>query len=460
MFPIPRYSEEPTTLFLERLKGAGFFGWYTFDLSNDRSSLWKAMALGLLQHTQMNYPRVQGYLEAKWKPKIAELSRVDRPGDRKYEDPQYWGALGETCEHLVLNFFRDSGKTAHLEEIQRTGYLSPSNKAAYNLLTFHFNLCLCWYESLAENQVMTHVFHSQSKGDVSLFICIAQEGNRLYYLYHNSGRGPVKLDFPFAMKVGDGTPLIIEKSDAPQEEEDVRSVVIRKLVEVADSQAEFLLAICLSVPPEAKEKYMKMLGKVQAAKAYISLRHLEVNLSTPSLQSVQNLPDFEPIRAKDPHSVLTCEQYPEDQDWLNYHGHYFHRTCLSNYLLEISLEYPNMPKCPLNDCPLQLPDTVLDLNLGIREAYERSRLRVNADMQALQQYRLLQGSASVPASSYNLTCTACCRTNRRYYFLQHGCEICLYCAYQTGGQDCPGCNARLTFEEMTLISKEGQRSWC
>ena len=119
-----------------------------------------------------------------------------------------------------------------------------------------------------------------------------------------------------------------------------------------------------------------------------------------------------------------------------------------------------MPKCPLNDCPLQLPDTVLDLNLGIREAYERSRLRVNADMQALQQYRLLQGSASVPASSYNLTCTACCRTNRRYYFLQHGCEICLYCAYQTGGQDCPGCNARLTFEEMTLISKEGQRSWC
>lgn len=460
MFPIPRYSEEPTTLFLERLQVAGFFGWFTFDLSHDRSALWKALALGLLQHTQLNYPVVQRYLESKWKPKIAELCGIDRPGDAKYEDGRYWQNLGKTCEDLALDFFRNSGKAAHIEEIQRNGFLSPSNKVAYDLLTCYFNLCLCWYESLAANQVITHVFHSQSKGDVSLFICIAQEGDRLYYLYHQNGRGDVKLDFPFAMKVKEcGKPLIIDQNNMPQpESEDVYSVLTRKLAEAADSEAEFLLAICASVPPEAKDKYLKMVGKIQAAKAYASLRQLEVNLATSSLQKVLDLPDCEPIRAKEPHTILTCEQYPEDQDWLNYHGHYFHRTCLSNYLLEISLQYPNMPKCPLTDCPQQLPDTVLDLNQGIREAYERSRLRAQTEMQAIQQYQL-QGSASVPASSYNLTCAACYRTVRRYYFLLHGCEICVYCAYQAGGEVCPACSVKLTLEEMTLIYREGQRSW-
>lgn len=464
MLSTPLYSVEPTTSFLADLQQAGFFGWFTFDLSHDHSALWKAMALGLLQHTQIRYPQVHNFLESKWKPKISELCSVDHSfgtTNAKYSDENYWGEIGRTCEELVIRFFRENGKTAHIEEIQRKGYLNPSNKVAYDLMATYFNVCICWYESLADRQVMTHVFHSVAKGDVGLFICMAQEGNRLFFLYHQAGRAEVKLEFPFAMKVKEcGKPLILGCSEERKgDDEDVRKVLMQKLIEVADSEAEFLLSICPSVPEESREQYLKMIGKIQAAKTYISLKKLEVDLATPSLQRVLNLPDYvPPAKPNDPHTILNCEQYPEDQDWVKYHGHIFHKICLSNYLLEINLQYPNMPKCPLTDCPQQLPDTVLDINPGIREAYERSQRRVQSDLQALNQYQQLL-SASVPVASYNLTCVQCCRTERRYNFLQHGCQICISCAYRAGGVTCPRCAVGLTLDESTIVCQVGQQSW-
>ena len=461
---LPVFSPaQPTTPFQARLLQEGFTNWFTFDLGRDNLALWKALAFGLIQHSQVRYPEVHRFLELKWRPKIREIIQIDAQfGPEKIELPEYWEQIGGKFREMVLNFFREINKTVHIEEIHQHSYLNPANKVAYDLLSSHFNMCICWYESNASETILSHIFHSQAKGDVSLFICIAIQGNRLYYLYHQSVESEVKMDFPFAMKVREkGSPLVINsvrsEGTGDTQEED-RHTLVRKLVEVVEAQTQFLVSICDTVRPEVMGKYMEMVGKIRSVRSFSEYKGLETRLDTPAINHLLTLTEPRPveIESKPPHGITTCEWYrEEDRDFVSYHEHSFHRKCLSDYLLEIELVYPNMPKCPVEECQVLLPDTVLDLNRGIRESYERSHLFRRTEMMALQ-HRL---SASMPVYTSSRTCIICHRTIPLNYLVKHGCSVCVYCAYQNGSELCPGCSGLFTSQEKEEIMQCSQRSW-
>lgn len=460
---LPGYFEEPTTPFLQVLSEQGYFGWYVFPFGQDNTSLWKAIATGILLHSTYKYPDVSDYLERVWRPKIQSILEADqnyttREGNQKYSSPDYWQAIGLACMSLAINFFKANMKPQQADEVQKGKCPDKSNKVAYEALATHLNLCLLWYECTAERRVITHSFHSKTKNDVSLFINIAQDGDKLYFLYHRGLRESVTIGFPYLMKVNaQGEPLTIGCELRQMEPVgDPRDALIENLLRVVDASAALTLTLTQEIPLAAADYFRVLQERVSVAKNIYGA----VGSALPPLMSeaVKGLLALQvsnqqtaPIR--DSHTVQNCEQYPELGGFEEYHGHRFHRDCLCVYLTTLQLRYPNLPSCPVPGCQQHLPDTVLNFIPSVRAHYEANKA-VARTTQKTQDKIDYFSHFTLPAQNVPLTCVSCQRSLSKQYFMSHGCQVCVICAYHSystlGG--CPLCKNAFNASEMEVLS--------
>ena len=459
---VPVYSQEASTPFLQVLSENRYFGWYVFPFEHENSSLWRAIALGLLQHSVYKYPDVHDYLERVWKPKIQSILEVDQryttqESNQKYSNPNYWREIGVACMTLAINFFKANQKGQQADEVQKGKCPDKSNKIAYEAFANHLNLCLCWYECTAERRVITHLFHSKTKNDVSLFINIAQDGDKLYYLYHQGLNESVSIAFPYLMKVNlQGEPLTIGCELRQSEpDRDPSEALIVNLLKVVEASAMLTLAITNQIPPTASEHFRQLQERVSASKGiYTAVKFAMPPLMSDSLKALLALkvPDQQPAYTRAPHTVQNCEQYPELGAFEEYHGHRFHRDCLSAYLNTLQLRYPNLPPCPVPDCQQHLPDTVLDFNPAVRSHFEANKAAVT--QKTAQEKMAYFGHFSLPAQNTTLQCQTCNKTLSTQYFMKHGCSVCIMCAYNCYSSYgvCPLCRNQFNVDELATLS--------
>lgn len=418
--------------------------------------------MGLLQHSSFKYPDVHDYLDRVWKPKIQSILEVDqryttRETNQKYSNPDYWREIGLACMTLAINFFKANQKGHLVEEVQKGRCPEKSNKIAYEAFANHLNLCLCWYECTTDRRVMTHLFHSKTKNDVSLFINIAQDGDKLYYLYHQGLNESVSIAFPYLMKVNSqGEPLSIGCELGQSEpDRDPSEALIVNLLKVVEATAMLTLAITDQIPPTASDHFRQLQERVNATKGiYSAVKFAMPPLMSDSLQALLALKvsDQPSTYAKAPHTVQNCEQYPELGAFEEYHGHRFHRECLSAYLNTLQLRYPNLPPCPVPDCQHQLPDEVLDFNPAVRSHFEANKVAVTH--KTTQDRMAFFGHFSLPAQNTTLPCQACGKTLSMQYFLKHGCAVCIMCAYHSYSNigACPLCRCPFNVDELAALT--------
>lgn len=459
---LPRYSEDPNTPFLQVLRENGYIGWYVFSSGPEETALWKAIATGLLLHSAYKYPDVHDYLERVWKPKIQSILEADRTyntqeANQKYSNPEYWRTIGVACMTLAINFFKANGKPQQAEEVQKGKCPDKSNKVAYEAFATHLNLCLLWYECTAERRVITHPFHSKTKNDVSLFINIAQDGDQLYFLYHRGLNESVAIGFPYLMKVhSQGEPLSIGCELRQSESAgDPRDALIENLLKVLEASALLTLAITQEIPAAAGDYFRQFHERVGVAKNIYGA----VGSGFPPLmsESVKGLLALKVASqqagpAKEPHTVQNCEQYPELGHFEEYHGHHFHRDCISQYLTTLHLRYPNLPNCPVPGCQQQLPDTVLDYSPSVRSHYEANKAAVRTHK--TQEKMDYFSNFTLPPQNIPISCTTCTRSLAKQYFMSHGCQVCVICAYTAYSQSgqCPLCKCAFSAIELEVLS--------
>ena len=454
---VPSYNEHASTPFLRVLNEQGYTGWWSFPFSQDNTSLWKAIAIGLLFHSAIKYPEVSEYLERAWRPKIQPIITFDLnyPTNEKYANPEYWNRLGTTCMTLAIAFFKANGKPQQADEIQKGKCPDKGNKVAYEAFATHFNLCLCWYEFTAEYKVLTHLFHSKTKNDVSLFINIAQEGDRLYYLYHSGLNQSVSFSFPFLMKVNSqGEPLRIGcelRRNEPAS--DPKEALIVNLIKALEASAGLTLAVTREIPPNAGNALNYFKERIHAAKGIFDAMGEQLPpLMSEAVREVMGMEvgSAQGGKEREPHTVMTCELYPEAGQCLDYHGHHFHRDCLAGYLDSLQLRYPAVPTCPI--CQENLPDTVFDLSPALRSHYEANKAAARTNRTQGQMHLL--SHLTLPAQNSTLTCVNCRRAYSKDYFMSHGCLLCVHCAYQgysyNGG--CMVCQCAFNPDEMAAIT--------
>ena len=458
----PKYSADPITDFLRRLKEEGFIGWFSFEFGANKSAFWKALAHGIQLHSEISYPSGEGhFLSKKWLPRVQPILTVSQQychDPQKVVNPLYWSALGSACQTLATDILRSSGKDHLTTDIERGGLPDKALTSVYEILVSALNLCICWYECRADQTIVTDVFHPKTKGELGLFITLAQEGDRLYFLYHKETQGEIRVEFPFAMKVGGtGKPLVLGSGNKQREERDPKDVLIGHLMKIIQASASLTLASADHLPPSASEPLSHLHERIRSTTAYISSAKLETALPDPVTQLLSlRAPERQIVPVSAIHTIINCEEYPEVADYVEFHSHKFHRNCMARYLEGLQPSFPQMPRCPVEGCGVTLPDSALDLNATVRDIYVRMRQASTEKAIVAREYALSQSFSSQSSQSQSsqsqssqsqssqsqyysspslpiMTLTQClvcsCRYNNQY-FMSHGCSLCVKCAYR------------------------------
>lgn len=123
-----------------------------------------------------------------------------------------------------------------------------------------------------------------------------------------------------------------------------------------------MFTLAIVNPPAAIHCFRQLQERINASKhIYTSLKFDMPPLMTDSLQDLLTLEvsNQQGVRTRPIHTLQNCAQYPELGAVEDYHGNSYHRDCLSVYLTDQRLRYPNLPLCPMPDCQQKLPATVL-----------------------------------------------------------------------------------------------------
>lgn len=460
---LPKYSRELSTDFLKLLASKDYTSWHVFNVKDTSFAFWKAVGLGILLHSYRPYCQRLEYFRTDWSDKVKDFLAADaehyrnqpaNQSQQRFTKAAFWNDIGVACAHMAIAFFTQAGKLEPANLIKSGKLMEYSNASAFSNFAAHFDLFICLYERCSDSHVITHNYVSHSPRAPTLCINLAQEGDWLYYLYHEKVKDPEIEDFPFMLSPGKRHPIVLDtllRDTVPQPRVDIQDRIMRNLLDVVETQANLILTLAPSLPYNCAELHSKLSGQVSALRLLLTAAHSTVSLETSSLQQVLQLSVAQQMR--EPHTITTCELYSdEDPDIVQYHSHRFHRICLKSYIERLGLVPPELPMCPMPNCGQRFADNVLDLSPTVSRSYQTYR----------EYYSLQSGTRSAGLSS-NLTmpvsstdcwmCLICSRRLEQAWFLVHGCRVCYMCAADRA-QDwkCPLCHSPLREDEINGVN--------
>ena len=476
---IPQYSCDPTTSFLTELTSQNYSYWFSFDFTVEKT-FFQALGHGILCHSQVHYKEIGGYIDRTWTPKVQSLLTAAEqfPPDQRYANPAYWQEIGNKTAQIAIQSFTEAGKIEQANMIKQGKCPGKENSVAYKSLMKHLNLCLTWYEWTSTG-IITHVFYnSDTKNDISLFINLAQEGNRLYLLFHRDFqlRSTILTQcFPYYMLVGgEVAPLLIghnQKKAVAGDNREGMEKLVEELMGLVQIQAKVIRMECRSVQRSTVELIDSMRTKVGGITTLCKVNRLERGVVTEDLTAVLGLKGPEEAVSRE-HTLRNCGDFAaEDGNFVDPapHGHRFHVTCLSYYLRSLNLVFPAKPLCPLCDNSA-LPDTVLKICPEIESQYTQAKQMhmqvTRPDKFSATDTQVGASHGYVPANPslqhYTQGCVCCNRLLSWEYFLSHGCAVCLNCgvnALETGNGYCPSCGYPLPAGEVEAIKTFQAQAW-
>ena len=460
---LPKYSRELSTDFLKLLASKGYTSWHVFSLRDSQAAFWKAVGLGILLHSYRSYCKNMNYFRMNWNEKVRDFLAVDakhfrtqpaNQSQQRFTHIAFWNDIGIECVRMAIDFYTHAGKMEPASLIRSGRLMEYSNAAAFSNFAGHFDLFICLYERCSDSHVITHNYVSPSPSTPTLCINLAQEGDRLYYLYHESVKNPETEDFPFMIQPGKRHPIAIDTvlgDTVPQPSVDIQDRITKSLFDIVETQANLILTLTPALPSNCAELQSALGAQVSALRLLLSTARSSVSLETSSLQHVLRLPVTQERR--EPHTITTCELYSdEDADIVQYHSHKFHRTCLKTYIERLQLVPPELPMCPMQNCGQQFADSVLDLSPTVAHKYQA--YRDHFTLQTETKAAGLPSSMTLPVVTTDCwVCLICSRRLERAWFLVHGCRLCYFCAAERA-QDwrCPLCRVQLREDEINGVN--------
>lgn len=371
---LPRTCENPITPFQNSLFQSGFTRWWLFSGSDfpNRSGFYAGLATALLCHIWPTYVKFRALLtEGDWHQKVAPLKAIDERfgqqyGEDKFLQRGYWQEVGDKCAQLCAEIFAAEEKIDVQRKVMRKEVSETTDESFYQKIAKRFSAYICIYE-VTETGTRMKKFHSNNRNEFATFVTIAFENDSVLILSHKDFAWG-SLDepkFPNYTLIGQSgaEPVdFISSSPVPRSFDLQLPVIISAMTKLINLLGRF--AVDFQASPaetnlkETQERIRQALLDVKE----VSEGREDLELCFEDAENVLSLQiqQFPPVKPRNPHTILNCEDYQDEGPTEIHHTHRFHTQCLYDYLNTITGDASSGIKCPFSLCPTPLAEEVLE----------------------------------------------------------------------------------------------------
>lgn len=446
---IPLYGTDPTSPLTQALKASNFSGWYMLN-AHSPNAFYKLLALGLALHFNKTSVSEFQHLEKMWGEKAFNVRSVwaRNPGDRKFQDPGFFTALGDALiADLRIAFGPESRPPkAWFGEIAAGKVIDKTLFDVYNSFLGHLSLALIWYEWTGSGQLHPTKYVSATSRNPQVYVTLASEGNTHYLLFHTAlHSGQYKLGYPFYTKGEVDQTIPSLQAAARQSEGEATQACMLQEGEIILLVTNLLATYGpQQLPIEAQPLQSRLRELIGSVTQLAKVCGCPLQLNTPEIARITSIQQVEtqPERPQY-HDWTNCESFPEAGSMLNHLGENFHPQCLFNYISTLPDPATSSP-CPR--CGRELPDSLVQV-----AAPEVIREKIRRKGEKIPVFKHI--------SMQQISCQLCNVTTRGNLFnYACGAVACTTCALRDTHGICPFCNALYTDDESRRLHQVYMRT--